>query len=134
MLREILSTFIRAPMGTEARCPVRRRVHGVGAPILVTVIGRQFDTRAGSSDLAIRSCVMVLLTRPAVGTPHGRSRLEDGGGHLLSARSVDAAAGQLVDALIFEAPNRRVVNVHTLIAVGINAAGYRQILGAALTA
>ena len=177
VLRELLATFIHTLMGAEADALCGAGYGERSAERTNSRNGyrhRQFDTRAGTLDLAIPKLLQdayfpdSLLERCNV-----RASPDHGGGHLLPAGGVHSADGQASSRPSASpacrsrksaswprsstppwrpsapghwtpAPTRsslptrwcsrsakpgRVVNVHALIAVGVNAEGYREILG-----
>ena len=183
VLRELLATFIHTLMGAEADALCGAGYGQRSAERTNQRNGyrhRQFDTRTGiigSGDP--QAAPRHLFPGLAAGTPQAcRAGADHGGGHLLSARGVDAAMDKLVetlgitpacrvtgvrvmakeldtavaafrtrpldaestytfvaaDALVLKVREQgRVVNVHALIATGVNAEGYREILGIDVT-
>ncbi|MGO9099444.1 MAG: IS256 family transposase [Mycobacterium sp.] len=181
VLRELLATFIHTLMGAEAdalcgagygQCSSERTHSRNGYR------HRQFDTRAGTLDLAIpklragsyfpgwllerrkraeRALTTVVATCYLLGvsTPRMDRLVETLGITGLSKSQVSAMAKELdtaveafrtrpldagpytfmaADALVLKVrEGGRVVNVHALIAVGVNAEGYREILGIDVT-
>ncbi len=98
VLRELLATFIHTLMGAEADA-----LCGAGYGERSTertnsrngYRHRQFDTRAGTLDLAIPKLRQLLLPGLAAGTPQTRRAGPDHRGrHLLPTRCLDAADGQ----------------------------------------
>ncbi len=181
VLRELLATFIHTLMGAEADalCGAgygqrsSERTHSRNG-----YRHRQFDTRAGTLDLAIpklragsyfpgwllerrkraeRALTTVVATCYLLGvsTPRMDRLVETLGITGLSKSQVSAMAKELdtaveafrtrpldagpytfmaADALVLKVrEGGRVVNVHALIAVGVNAEGYREILGIDVT-
>ena len=181
VLRELLTTFIHTLMGAEAdalcgagygqRSAERTNQRNGYRP-------RQFDTRAGSLDLAIpklrhgsyfpdwllerrkraeRALTTVVATCYLLGVSTRRmdKLVETLGITSLSKSQVPVMAKELdtaveafrtrpldagpytfvaADALVLKVREAgRVVNVHALIAVGVNAEGYREILGVDVT-
>ncbi|ORB23082.1 IS256 family transposase [Mycolicibacterium parafortuitum] len=181
VLRELLATFIHTLMGAEADA-----LCGAGYGERSTertnsrngYRHRQFDTRAGSLDLAIpklrhgsyfpdwllerrkraeRALTTVVATCYLLGVSTRRmdKLVETLGITSLSKSQVSVMAKELdaaveafrtrpldagpytfmaADALVLKVrEGGRVVNVHALIAVGVNAEGYREILGIDVT-
>ncbi len=177
VLRELLATFIHTLMGAEADALCGAGYGERSAERMNSRNGyrhRQFDTRAGSLDLAIpklrqgsyfpdwllerrkraeRALTTVVATCYLLGVSTRRmDRLvETLGITSLSKSQVSVMAKELdtaveafrtrpldagpytfvaADALVLKVREAgRVVNVHALIAVGVNAEGYREILG-----
>ena len=177
LLRGMVATFVKALMGAEADAvcgaPFRER----SAERVNTRNGyrpRQWDTRAGSIDLAIpklragsyfpdwllerrrraeAALVTVVATSYLLGVSTRRmeklvatlgiDRLSksqvsemakdlDGQVAAFRTRPLDAGPYRLVaaDALVLKVREQgRTVNVHALLATGVNAQGYREILG-----
>ena len=98
VLRELLSTFIYTLMGAEADALCGATFGERSTERTNQRNGyrnRQFDTRTGSLDLAIRCRGMVRRCKLAAGTAQaGRAGADDGGSDLLPAGCVDAADGQ----------------------------------------
>jgi putative transposase len=181
VLRDLLTTFIHALMGAEADA-VCGAEYGQRSSERVNQRNgyrqRQFDTRAGSLDLAIpklrqgsyfpdwllerrkraeRALTTVVATCYLLGVSTRRmdKLVETLGITSLSKSQVSVMAKELdtaveafrtrpldagpytfmaADALVLKAREAgRVVNVHALIAVGVNAEGYREILGVDVT-
>ncbi|MCV7154217.1 transposase [Mycobacterium pyrenivorans] len=157
VLRELLATFIHTLLGGEADA-----LCGAGYGQRSTdrtnqrngYRHRQFDTRAGSLDLAIpklrhgsyfpdwllerrkraeRALTTVVATCYLLGVS---TRRMDKLVEAFRTRPLDAGPYTFVaaDALVLNVrEGGRVVNVHALIAVGVNAEGYREILGIDVT-
>ena len=177
VLRELLATFIHTLMGAEADAQCGADYGQRSAERTNQRNGyrhRQFDTRAGSLDLAIpklrhgsyfpewllerrKRAELALTTVVAtcyllgVSTRRMDKLVETLGITSLSKSQVSVMAKELdaaveafrtrpldagpytfvaADALVLKVREAgRVVNVHALIAVGVNAEGYREILG-----
>lgn len=177
VLRELLATFIHTLMGAEADAQCGAEYGQRSAERTNQRNGyrhRQFDTRAGSLDLAIpklrhgsyfpdwllerrkraeRALTTVVATCYLLGVSTRRmdKLVETLGITSLSKSQVSVMAKELdaaveafrtrpldagpytfvaADALVLKVREAgRVVNVHALIAVGVNAEGYREILG-----
>ena len=181
VLRELLTTFIHTLMGAEADALCGAGYGERSSDRTNQRNGyrqRQFDTRAGSLDLAIpklrhgsyfpdwllerrkraeRALTTVVATCYLLGVSTRRmdKLVETLGITSLSKSQVSVMAKELdaaveafrtrpldagpytfvaADALVLKVREAgRVVNVHTLIAVGVNAEGYREILGIDVT-
>jgi len=177
VLRELLAAFIHTLMGAEADAQCGAEYGQRSAERINQRNGyrhRQFDTRAGSLDLAIpklrqgsyfpdwllqrrkraeRALTTVVATCYLLGVSTQRmdKLVETLGITSLSKSQVSVMAKELdaaveafrtrpldagpytfmaADALVLKVREAgRVVNVHALIAVGVNAEGYREILG-----
>lgn len=181
VLRELLATFIHALMGAEADA-VCGAGYGQRSSERVNQRNgyrhREFDTRAGTLDLAIpklrqgsyfpdwllerrkraeRALTTVVATCYLLGvstrrmdklvetlgiTSLSKSQVSvmakelDGAVEAFRTRPLDAGPYTFMaaDALVLKVrEGGRVVNVHALIAVGVNADGYREILGIDVT-
>src|SRR5271154_962648 len=181
LLRSMLTTFINALMSAEADA-VCGAPYGMPGPDRVNVRNgyrhRDFDTRAGTLDVAIpklrsgsyfpdwllerrrraeAALTSVVATCYLLGvstrrmeklveslgiTRLSRSQVSemardlDGQVEAFRTRPLDAGPYTFVaaDALVLKVREAgRVVNVHALIAVGVNAEGYREILGIDVT-
>ena len=181
VLRELLATFIHTLMGAEADALCGAGYGQRSSERTNQRNGyrhRQFDTRAGSLDLAIpklrqgsyfpdwllerrkraeRALTTVVATCYLLGVSTRRmdKLVETLGITSLSKSQVSVMAKELdtaveafrtrpldagpytfmaADALVLKVREAgRVVNVHALIAVGVNAEGYREILGVDVT-
>jgi putative transposase len=181
VLRELLATFIHALMGAEADAVCGAEYGRRSSERVNQRNGyrqRQFDTRAGTLDLAIpklrhgsyfpdwllerrkraeRALTTVVATCYLLGVSTRRmdKLVETLGITSLSKSQVSVMAKELdtaveafrtrpldagpytfmaADALVLKVREAgRVVNVHALIAVGVNAEGYREILGIDVT-
>ena len=181
VLRELLATFIHTLMGAEADALCGAGYGERSAERTNSRNGyrhRQFDTRAGTLDLAIpklrqgsyfpdwllerrkraeRALTTVVATCYLLGVSTRRmdKLVETLGITSLSKSQVSVMAKELdtaveafrtrpldagpytfvaADALVLKVREAgRVVNVHALIAVGVNAEGYREILGIDVT-
>ncbi|BDE14610.1 hypothetical protein MKCMC460_45840 [Mycobacterium sp. 20KCMC460] len=181
VLRELLATFIHTLMGAEADALCGAAYGQRSSERTNSRNGyrhRQFDTRAGSLDLAIpklrqgsyfpdwllerrkraeRALTTVVATCYLLGVSTRRmdKLVETLGITGLSKSQVSVMAKELdtaveafrtrpldagpytfmaADALVLKVREAgRVVNVHALIAVGVNAEGYREILGIDVT-
>ncbi len=181
VLRELLATFIHTLMGAEADALCGAGYGERSAERTNSRNGyrhRQFDTRAGTLDLAIpklrqgsyfpdwllerrkraeRALTTVVATCYLLGVSTRRmdKLVETLGITSLSKSQVSVMAKELdaaveafrtrpldagpytfvaADALVLKVrEGGRVVNVHALIAVGVNAEGYREILGIDVT-
>jgi transposase-like protein len=181
LLRDLLSTFIDALMGAEADA-LCGAPYGVASPERVNQRNgyrhRDFDTRAGTLDVAIpklrtgsyfpdwllerRKRAEAALTSVVatcyllgVSTRRMEKLVESLGISRLSKSQVSAMARDLdaqveafrtrpldagpytfvaADALVLKVrEGGRVVNVHALVATGVNGDGYREILGLQVT-
>src|SRR5215213_8920197 len=181
LLRSLLSTFIQALMSADAD-GVCGAPYGTSSPQRVTTRNgyrhRDFDTRAGSIDLAVpklrsgsyfpewllerrrraeSALVSVVATSYLLGVSTRRmeklveqlgiTRLSksqvsdmakdlDGQVEAFRSRPLDAGPYTFVaaDALVLKVrEGGRTVNVHALLATGVNADGYREILGLHVT-
>ena len=181
VLRELLATFIHTLMGAEADALCGAGYGERSSERTNSRNGyrhRQFDTRAGSLDLAIpklrsgsyfpdwllerrkraeRALTTVVATCYLLGVSTRRmdklvetlgitslsksqvsvmARELDAAVEAFRTRPLDAGPYTFVaaDALVLKVREQgRVVNVHVLIAVGVNAEGYREILGIDVT-
>ena len=180
VLRELLATFVHALMGADADAVCGAAYGQRSAERTNQRNGyrhRQFDTRAGTLDLAIpklrqgsyfpdwllerrkraeRALTTVVATCYLLGVSTRRmdKLVETLGITGLSKSQVSVMAKELdtaveafrtrpldgpytfmaADALVLKVREAgRVVNVHALIAVGVNAEGYREILGVDVT-
>src|ERR1700756_1626983 len=177
VLRDLLATFIHAVMGAEADAACGAGYGQRSAERTNQRNGyrsRQFDTRAGTIEMAIpklrsgsyfpdwllerrkraeRALTSVVATCYLLGVSTRRMErlVESLGVTSLSKSQVSVMAAELdeavqafrtrpldagpytfvaADALVLKVrENGRVVGVHTLIATGVNAEGYREILG-----
>ena len=182
LLRQMVQTFAEALMSADADAVCGAGYGERSAERRNTRNGyrrRGWDTRAGSDRAGDpEAAAGQLLPGLAAGAaPPGRGRPGQRGGHLLSARGVDAADGEAggdprhhpavevagqrdgqrsrrarwrrsgpgrwtpgpytfvaADALVLKVrEGGRTVNVHALLATGVNADGYREILGLHVT-
>jgi putative transposase len=181
LLRDLLTTFINALMGAEVDA-VCGAAYGVPSPDRVNSRNgyrhREFDTRAGTLDVAIpklrsgsyfpdwllqrrrraeRALTTVVATCYLLGVSTRRMErlVESLGITRLSKSQVSVMAAELdeqvnqfrtrpldagpytflaADALVLKVrEGGRVVNVHALVATGVNADGHREILGLHVT-
>jgi putative transposase len=147
LLRSMLATFINTLMSAEAGA-VCGAPYGMPGPDRVNVRNgcrhRDFDTRAGTLDVAIPKLRsgsyfpdwLLERRRRAEAQVSEMARDLDAQVEAFRTRPLDAGPYTFVaaDALVLKVrEGGRVVNVHALLAAGVNGDGHREILGLQVT-